>query len=248
MTSQGQLQVTDPIAHEDSWVPVYNRLGVENLRRQFIRNGPEIISSARQDVLGISLCTYCAILFEHWGERYCEHCKSKDELCTPYYHTTMEIDEARRKGCRLCAYILSIVESNWKEHFWRTFGTIFSVKLFRKDTSLVEEGWELRVKFSHWGFVEIRLLPDEGNDSRKSGTSRIEHEFGDTKYNVETDGSHSFELARKWLRQCSKTHQACELAQGLRPPTRLIKIDSNHISLHISDFSEKIEYLTLSHR
>jgi len=111
-------------------------------------------------------------------------------------------------------------------------GEISSANVIRKELSFLKLGD---------GQVLLTLYRDPDSDS---GEPCIIPRFQTTL------NSFYFNLLRAWVRDCDKEHE-CQLSllTGGTAPKRLIRIVSlDQVQLYLSESTEKIEYIALSHR
>lgn len=76
----------------ESWFPDYIDIDEDELIHHVDRYGPSLVEQSRREVLGVSLCTYCAVFFEYWEQALaCFDELKLDCLYTTYYCTFSEV-------------------------------------------------------------------------------------------------------------------------------------------------------------
>lgn len=148
----------------------------------------------------------------------------------------------------MCAYVINIIALNHDEEDWKRLKVIGG----RWQLTYVWAGggardWDLHLDFDQsYGAVVVRLLPIPGVGSTQNEVPPTPYECSgprDSLHDICLEKD-SLELPGKWLRQCKDSHSDCGLSAPLTTPTRLLKVDSDGVQLHIASSSEHIEYLT----
>lgn len=218
--------------------------------------------------LNCRMCPYCRVFFDSWQkavEIILDESNKIRQLYTPFYHSMDQLGVSATLGCHLCAYFLSIfrmerriphISGRQIRHvnrdpniYEKPQGYLY---LHHKKSQYSEHPGAMCLGFQeHNALVKILsgelwqpTLGDIGYGER-IGPQLFADLTVENKINFDES---IIALARNWLEDCRQNHKNCAIERQNHLPTRLIKLNKNHISLVLSFEQENCTvYATLSH-